>query len=90
VPHDPMRIELDPELVALIEGVARHVHDAWVRVRLDQGWTVGPTRDDASKRHPCLVPYEELDEADKIVDRETAKATLQATIALGFVITRPE
>ena len=48
----------------------------------------GPTRDDAAKRHPCLVPYADLSEDEKKFDRQTAMKTLQAILALGYSITR--
>ena len=46
---------------------------------MSQGWTWGPLRDDASKEHPCLVPYAELPEIEKEYDRSTARAVISAT-----------
>ena len=40
----------------------------WVsgeEVSTPQAWTWGPVRDDAAKKHPCLVPYDELPESEK-------------------------
>ncbi|MCH5328956.1 MAG: Ryanodine receptor Ryr, partial [Coprobacter sp.] len=53
-----------------------------------QGWTYGPQRDDAALRHPCLVPYSQLSEAEKEYDRNTSTETLKLILKLGFKITR--
>lgn len=43
-------------------------HDAWMRDKLAAGWTHGPVKDEAAKTHPCLVPYAELPEEQRIKD----------------------
>lgn len=35
-------------------------HDAWMKERIEQGWTLGPVKDVEKKEHPALVPYSEL------------------------------
>jgi hypothetical protein len=79
---------LSADVLALTEVLARHMHDAWIRVRLEQGWTLGPRRDDDRKQHPCLIPYEQLPEAEKECDRQATLATLRAVKTLGFDIVR--
>ena len=58
----------------------------WAAERIRQGWTYGPARDDAAKRHPCLVPYDQLSDAEKEFDRKTAVETLRLILALGYEI----
>jgi hypothetical protein len=87
-PIDTSGIRLPDELLALTEELARSTHDHWARQRIGEGWTWGPARDDAAKRHPDLVPYAELSEAEKQYDRTTAMETLKAIIALGYRIER--
>ena len=53
------------------------------------GWRWGPTRDDARKEHPGLVPYEQLSESEKALDRATAMETLKVITALGYRIEKP-
>lgn len=86
---DTSGVELDPELAEVLEVLAAHVHGAWVELRQIDGWVYGPIRDDELKRHPCLVSYEALPDTDKAYDREIARATLKAILALGYSITRP-
>ncbi len=81
---------LAPELLALGEQLAEHVHECWAVERIAQGWTYGPQRDDAAKHHPCLVPYPDLSDEEKRFDRVTAQGTLKAILKLGFRILPPE
>jgi hypothetical protein len=45
-------------------------------------------RDDANKKHPCLVPYADLPESEKEYDRKTSAETIKAVMALGYVISK--
>lgn len=85
-PIDTSRVVLPEELTALTELIAKNVHDIWAIGRIKDGWTYGETRDDAKKETPCLVPYNELTEAEKEYDRNTAMETLKLIVALGYEI----
>ena len=77
---------LPPALAALTERLAENAHDLWAAQRLADGWTFGAQRDDAAKKHPCLIPYAELPESEKTYDRQTAMGTVKAMLALGYRI----
>jgi len=81
-------IELPKELMDLAELLSKNTHEVWAQRRLRDGWTYGPARDDNAKKHPGLVPYEQLTESEKAYDRDTALETLKLIIALGFKINR--
>ena len=85
-PLDTSSVKIEPSLDSLVEALAENVHDTWARGRMDQGWTYGPARDDAAKKHPCLVPYAELPESEKAYDRNTAMSTIQFILSKGFEI----
>jgi ryanodine receptor 2 len=87
-PIDTSSVDLSDDLKALLERLARNVHEVWAQGRLAQGWRYGPARDDILKEHPCLVPYDELPESERIFDRSTAAETLRAILALGYRIER--
>ncbi len=89
-PIDTSNISLPADLDALIDYLAKNVHDVWASRRLAEGWTYGPSRDDNRKEHPCLVPYDALMESEKEYDRATVDETLRAIIALGYRIERDE
>ena len=78
--------ELPEQILKLTELLARNTHDIWAQQRIAEGWTYGPQRDDTAKRHPSLVPYEQLPESEKEYDRRTAMETLRAILALGYKI----
>ena len=53
---------------------------------MKQGWVYGAARNDATKEHPCLIPYEDLPDSEKEYDRNTAMETLKVIISLGYEI----
>lgn len=85
---DTSKVELSPELLELAEKMAENVHDVWAKTRMEQGWTYGPERDDINKKHPCLVPYDQLSEEEKVYDRNTSIETLKFIMKAGFEIKR--
>lgn len=88
IPHplDTSDVTLPKELNALAEALAKNVHEVWSQTRISQGWTYGETRDDKKKLHPCLVPYEDLPESEKVYDRNSAMETLRVIKKLGHEI----
>lgn len=88
-PIDTSDVALPDSLQSLLEELGESTHDVWAATRMGQGWTYGPKRDDENKRHPCLVPYRDLPEAEKEYDRRTAAEALKAILTLGYRITPP-
>lgn len=86
---DTRGVELPLEVATLVERLAEHNHDVWARQRIAHGWAWGETRDDARQKHPCLVPYDQLPETEKIYDRNSVVETLTAIIVLGYRIQKP-
>ena len=86
--EDTSDIELPDELGQLVEKMSRNVHEVWAQTRISQGWQYGETRNDVLKTHPCLGPYEELPEEEKIYDRNTCTETLKLIIKLGYKISK--
>ena len=86
-PVDTTDVKLPMELESLVEEMAKNVHEVWAQTRISQGWSFGEERNDAAKKHPCLVPYEELSEEEKTYDRNTSVQTLKLTLKFGFKIT---
>jgi len=81
----------DPDFLAAVrdheERLAIGEHERWSRSRLRAGWLPGP-RDDTARRHPNLVPWEELDEAARDKDREAVRGIPFLLARAGFRVRR--
>ena len=55
---------------------------------MEQGWTYGPERDDANRKHPDLVPYSALPDSEKEYDRIMALNTIKLVAKLGYNLER--
>ena len=84
------QIPLDGDLEELQEAIAENAHDVWAEARMKDGWTYGPVRDDANKRHPDLVPYTSLPDSEKEYDRIMAFNTIKLVKKLGFKIVKKQ
>ena len=89
-PMDLSLVDLPESLIQLSERIAENVHEVWAKARIDEGWTYGEKRDDIHKKHPCLVPYDELPEEEKEYDRNTAMNTIKMVKILGFRIEKED
>ncbi len=89
-PINTKKIKLSDGLNNLIERLAENNHDIWAVMRIEEGWTYGPNRDDAKKEHPDLLPYNELSEEEKEYDRNSAIETIKAVIAAGYSIKKEQ
>lgn len=83
-PRPPVR-DLAPEEV---EMLAKLEHDRWEAERRADGWVYGPTRDAASKRSPYLVPWEELSEDVRDLDRDAVRAIPRLLDDAGLIAVR--
>ena len=87
-PVDTTDVVLPVELEQLVEEMSKNVHEVWAETRIKQGWTYGEQRNDELKKHPCLVPYEDLPDEEKEYDRNTSIGTLKLIMKLGFKISQ--
>ena len=89
-PMDLSSVDLPESIIQLSERNDENVHEVWAKARIDEGWTYGEKRDDIHKKHPCLVPYDELPEEEKEYDRNTAMNTIKMVKKLGFRIEKED
>ena len=87
-PIDTSGVELPEGLLQLIERLAENAHDTWASQRTKEGWTYGLKRDDSAKKHPDLVPYNDLPDSEKNYDRAMAIETIKLILASGYRIER--
>jgi hypothetical protein len=60
----------------------KQLHESWLGVKLAAGWVYGEVKDEDKKTHPCMLPYEDLPEAQRVKD-ELFGGTVRR--ALGMV-----
>ena len=87
-PLDTSKISLTAELQELIAKLARNTHEVWAQKRVQDGWTYGPKRDDAAKKHPDMIAYDELTEGEKSYDTEVVTQVVKGILALGYGIAK--
>jgi hypothetical protein len=73
-----------------VEALSRMEHDRWWREREAAGWTPGDVKDAEAKRSPYLIPWEELSEEKREVDREFVRALPLFLARVGFTIVAAE
>lgn len=56
-----------------VEYLARIEHDSWVKERVQNGWQFGLKRDVEKKLSPYIVPYDDLTEEIKELDRDAVR-----------------
>lgn len=56
-----------------LETLSRIEHDRWSWDKRLNGWTFGKVRNNDRKKHPSLIPYDELSEEEKDKDRKLVK-----------------
>jgi hypothetical protein len=81
----PPGVNLDAEDV---ECVAERLHERWMEERLATGWREGAPRDDSRRIHPDLVPWPELPDARRDIDRALLRVFPEALQAVGLRLVR--
>jgi hypothetical protein len=72
---------------AEVETMARLEHERWVAEKHLAGFTAG-ARDNAAKTSPYLVPWDELDEKIRDIDRQAVREIPELLASAGFEIYR--
>ena len=71
-----------------VEILAECEHERWMRGRAERGWRYGETRSSAERTNPNMVPYQDLNEAIKELDREPARNISALVEAIGLGVYR--
>lgn len=73
---------------AAVEAMAELEHARWCREREASGWRHGPERDDKRRKHPLLVPWEELTAEKRDLVRALVRNRPQMLARAGYRLTR--
>ncbi len=77
--------ELDTEM---LERLADAAHQVWMEGKLRDGWQYAPVTDKEKRLHSCLVPYDQLSEADKESDRDMVRGIPRILDIAGYKIVK--
>jgi hypothetical protein len=69
-----------------VELLARMEHHRWMDERAADGWTFDPRRDEATRRHPDLVPWELLSPVAQAKNRDAMREFANIVADAGFSI----
>ena len=79
--ESPRHVEFTP---AELETLAQMEHERWWAQKRAAGYVFGPAKSDAEKTHPCMVPWDQLSEAEREKDREAVRNIPERMAAAGF------
>ncbi|XP_070577063.1 ryanodine receptor 2-like isoform X7 [Ptychodera flava] len=88
-PYNLSSVILTPKMERLVEQLAGNAHNVWAKDRIEQGWTYGLTEDSVYKRNPQLVPFSQLDDTAKKLNRDTASETVRTILGFGYNLEPP-
>ena len=71
-----------------VDRLAQAEHRRWVDQRLRAGWTYDVARNDATKQHPLLVPWDRLPETERIKDRNAVRHIPDVLAGVGLHVVR--
>ena len=72
-----------------VEFLAAREHQRWMAAMAAEGYSYGPVRDDAAKKHPSMVPYEDLPEPEKEKDRDAVRMIPRYLALIDMQVYRP-
>lgn len=72
------------------ETLAALEHERWMRGKLERGWRYGAIRSKSEKTNPYMVPYAELPDEIKELDRQPVREILALLAGIGLAVYRRE
>lgn len=73
---DAAAAEIRESAISGVQAVLEHpeitpemLHKKWCDFKLGAGWVYGAKKDERAKTHPCLVPYNELPDMQRVKDK---------------------
>jgi len=72
-----------------VELLARFEHERWTRDLTARGWQLGPRKDPSTRRHPALVEFDRLAQADRERTLDAARRMPRYLAYHGISVVRP-
>ena len=70
----------------MVETLAMFEHNEWMQERIETGWVYGKVKDVENMISPYLVPYKELTDEVKDLDRDVILNIPELTGMIGMAI----
>ena len=67
-----------------LDEMARREHESWLEHHQRHGWSYGATRDRAAKKHPDLLPWDQLSDEGRAKNRKGVVESLALLETLGY------
>ena len=67
-----------------LDEMARREHESWLEFHQRNDWTWGATRDRAAKKHPDLLPWDQLSDDSRAKNRKLLVESLALLETLGY------
>lgn len=67
-----------------LDEMARREHESWLEHHQRNGWSYGATRDRAAKKHPDLLPWDQLSDESRAKNRKGVLESLALLETLGY------
>lgn len=74
------------DMSVVLEQISEDVHNTWCELKTEKGWVYGEELNVEAKTHPDLIPYSELTEEKKDLDRGTVRTVLESLERRGYKI----
>jgi RyR domain/TrkA-N domain len=85
---DDWAAQLEPFSAEEVELMAELEHARWMAEHRDAGWSYGSPRNNALRQHPDFVPWADLPEDRRAIDREFIRARPAILAEAGYRIIR--
>lgn len=86
IPVITRHVQLTTTLEWVRDRLAENLHENWAMSKIEQGWSFGESRDERTRRHPYLVPFDKLPRTEKQYNLALAHETLRIILTLGYRI----
>jgi hypothetical protein len=74
----------DPPSDEQLDEMARREHESWLEHLQRNGWSYGATRDRVAKKHPDLLPWDQLSDEGRAKTRRIVVESLALLETLGY------
>jgi RyR domain len=78
----------DSQYQSIALDLAKSEHSKWYKDKTNQGWEYGAYLSIIDKKHPLLLPWEQLPEAHKTVDLHSPQNIINILQQQGFTLVK--